>query len=383
MSMQSELRQLLPVEAYVSPDWFRREQAELFGKHWAFVGMAEDFMRAGDYRCVQVGRHSLVVLRDKEGGLRAFHNSCRHRGTRLLEGSGNVGSVLTCFYHSWTYDLAGRLIGVPQEREQFPGLDKSCLGLRPAKVAAWKGMVFAHGEPDAGPFEAWLGAFPQKLGPHDPERMVEVADVLYRVRANWKIVVENFIDGYHLFHLHKHSLGDGDFTRQRWEPTGRHWTFYRPLKEGVTHDKLLLPVIAGVPSNFGAGAYVLFPSFCLYETATYWLTFNVIPVEAGLSHVHVRTRADPRALERQALPMPPPDQMPAHIIAAKGPHASMRILPKDVHPLESNNVTLEDVYACEAMQAGLESAGAAIGPLSRHESPLPFFQRQVLDHVAA
>src|SRR6185437_13012243 len=94
-------RQILPIEAYTSEAWFRREQAELFGRVWVFAAMAEDLKKPGDYKVVQTGRASLILLRDREGALRAFHNSCRHRGTRLLEGEGNVGRAVTCFYHGW------------------------------------------------------------------------------------------------------------------------------------------------------------------------------------------------------------------------------------------------------------------------------------------
>src|SRR4051812_44359235 len=83
-------RQILPVEAYTSEDWFRREQRELFGTTWLFAGMTEDVAKPGDYQCVQSGGPPIFLLRDKENRLRAFHNVCRHRGARLVEGAGNV-----------------------------------------------------------------------------------------------------------------------------------------------------------------------------------------------------------------------------------------------------------------------------------------------------
>ncbi|MBI3708165.1 MAG: aromatic ring-hydroxylating dioxygenase subunit alpha [Proteobacteria bacterium] len=383
MSTQTERRQVMPIQAYTSEDWFRREQRELFSRVWSFACMDEDLKQPGDYHCVQAGHTPLILLRDRENRLRAFHNTCRHRGTRLLEGRGNLGRAITCFYHSWSYDLAGRLIGVPHEREAFPGLDKSCYGLHAAKVATWKNLVFVHPDPDAEPLDRWLDDFPQKLGPHDPERLVEVADVLYRVRANWKIVIENFIDGYHLFHLHRVSLGDGDFTQQKWQPAGRHWTFYRPLKPGIYHNDQTLPVVHGVPSNYGAGAYVLFPNLALYETATFWLTFHVLPLAAGLSQVNVRTRANAEALQRADNAPTEIKELPEHILSAKGPHAAMRLNLTDIHPLRSDNVMLEDIHACEAVQHGMQSSACEIGPLSTYETSLPFFQRQILDFVPA
>ncbi|HZS83342.1 MAG TPA: aromatic ring-hydroxylating dioxygenase subunit alpha [Stellaceae bacterium] len=382
-------RQIMPAEAYVSMEWFRREQAELFSRCWVFAGMTEDLKAPGDYQVIATGRASLILLRDAEGGLRAFHNNCRHRGTRLLEGKGNVGRAITCFYHSWSYDLAGRLKSVTLESEQFPGIDKSCLGLKPASVATWRNLVFVNPDPAAEPLERWLSDIPQKLGPfeegetrpHDPERLVEVADVVYRVRANWKIIVENFIDGYHLPLLHPISLGDGDFMKQHWEAVGRHQAFYRPLKPGISHNDRPLPVIEGLPANYGASYQWLFPNLGLYNLATFWSTFHVIPLEAGLSLVQSRIRAMPEALERAANWPREFTDLPPHIVSAKGPYAEARDPFPPVHPTKSNNVMLEDIYACEAVQAGLE-AGGTIGPLSRWERPLEFFQRQVLDYVA-
>src|SRR5215469_2034474 len=385
-------RQLLPVEAYTSENWFRREQRELFGSTWLFAGMVEDVQSPGDYMALQNGGPPIFVLRDKEGQLRAFHNVCRHRGARLVQGTGNLGRAIICFYHNWTYELSGELKSATLERELFPELDKTCHGLHPATVATWKNLVFVHPDPDAAPpFADWLADVPQKLGPfepgqnrvHDPERLVEVSNVVYRVRANWKIVAENFIDGYHLPLLHPISLGDGDFLRQKWQPAGRHQAFYRPLKPGITHDKQPLPVVDGVPATFGAAYQWLYPNLALYETATIWSTFHVIPLAPDLSLVHSRTRAMPSKDHKPGAPMPvmAASDLPEHIVSAKGYFAVERIGKTDTHPLKSNNVMLEDIYACEAIQSAMASPRFSVGPLSKWEAPLTFFQRQILEDV--
>lgn len=379
-----EAHQAMPIEAYTSDDWFAREQKELFEKVWTFAGMTEDLALAGDYKCLTVGRYPILVIRDHGGELRAFHNLCRHRGSQLLQGTGNVGEAITCFYHRWKYDLSGELLRVPQEKKQFPGLDKSCLGLLPAKLATWRNVVFVHPDPDAEPLETWLADFPDSVGPHEPENLVEVAHIRYRIKANWKIVVENFIDGYHFFYLHPNSLGDGDFYQQTWRPSGRHWIFYRPLKEGVSHDNEALPVLEGVDPTYGAGAYLLFPNLALYERATYWLTFFVEPLAANRSIVEIRIRARPEALEKlqnESADEPAPADLPDYIELAKGPAAFIRMPPEDVHPLDSDSVMLEDIYACEAVQNGMGSPKCEVGPLSKWESALTFHQQQILDYV--
>ena len=374
-------RQILRPEAYISADWYERERRELLGRVWTFVGFTGDFARPGDYRTVAAGCYPLAVLRDRDGGLNAFHNLCRHRGSRLLEGSGNAGTSIRCFYHNWTYDLSGRLVLVPQEAEQFRGLDKSCLGLKPAKVATWRNLVFAHPDPRAEALESWLAGFGERVGPHEIERLVEVADVTYRCKANWKLVIENFIDGYHFFYLHPVSFGDADYHGQRWWPAGRHWMFHRPLKPGVTHENEDLPVIRGVDSAYGAGAYVLFPNLALFETATSWSTFHARAIGPDETLIDIRLLAEPTALERLGTKDVPLDALPDCVVASKGPYSFHRAEDRELHPLKSDNAMLEDIYACEAMQAGMASPAYEVGPLSGWETSLGFFQSQVLDYV--
>ena len=396
------LRQLLPVEAYTSRDWFDREQRELFGRTWAFAGMVEDVEAPGDYKCVDVGSAALVLLRDRQNSLRAFHNMCRHRGSRLLDGSGNIkGDSLVCFYHKWTYSLAKdlQLIGVPLQREVFPDLDKASLRLLPAKVATWKNLVFLHPDPAAEPLENWLADIPHKLGPfeagqtqlHDPEQLVETSDVVYRVRSNWKILVENFIDGYHLPLLHAGPLNTGDFSAQRWRPAGHHQAFYRPLKASVGQEGAYVghygdrpwPTIRGVPERYGASYQWLFPNLALFQTATSWSSFHVIPIAPDESLVHSRARA--AAIDR----MPPeqnldPEDLPEYIVSAKGRCLSpseRRSNSSQVHPLESNDVMREDIFACESIQRSMQSSRFKVGPLSRWEAPMVHFQKQVLEFV--
>ena len=378
---QTNNRQLLPVEAYTSQAWFEREQRELFTKVWSFCALTEDLKQPGDYKCVEVGGAPYLLLRDADNNLVGYHNMCRHRGSRLMEGSGNTGTTMVCFYHRWSYALDGRLLGVPQARSEFPGLDKSCLGLLPVQVATWRNMIFLNPDLEAASLDSWLAGAPDMI-PHEPDKLVEVGDMLYRVRANWKVVAENFIDSYHLFYLHDVSLGDGDFDNLKQWPSGRHWHERRGLKPGFSHDKLLLPVIDGISPTFGFDGVWLFPTVALVAQATMWLTFHLIPVSPEESLVHIRVRAAPAALDRPDLP-PEPDQasLPAYMLHAHGPYTAVRLDTKDVHPLESASVMREDIYACEAMQQGMHSPRWEVGPLSSWEESLSFFQRQVLDFV--
>jgi Rieske 2Fe-2S family protein len=144
------------------------------------------------------------------------------------------------------------------------------------------------------------------------------------------------------------------------------------------------PTIDGVPDAYGASYQWLFPNLGLFQTATSWSTFHVIPVGPALSLVHSRVRAMPVADMPDEQTVDPAD-LPDHIVSAKGRSLSAserRSAGPAPHPLKSKDVMLEDIYACEAVQRGMGSPRFTVGTLSKWEAPLAFFQRQVLDYVA-
>ena len=206
---------ILPVEAYTSQDWFEREQARIFSRTWAYGGLAEDVSEPGQYVSVQAGLNNIFVVMDQDRRLRAFHNICRHRGTQLLRAVGKTRQVITCPYHDWTYSLEGCLLSVPDRKSQFPELDMSSLGLKKASVARWRGMLWVHPDENAISVEDWFGSVEARLGPHKVDDLVEYTSgrAEYTIAANWKIVVENYIDGYHLAHLHAGTLSMYDHSR--------------------------------------------------------------------------------------------------------------------------------------------------------------------------
>ena len=168
--MPATARCLLPREAYVSQEWHDREQQTLFADSWSYAATLTELSNIGDYVTLNVGPYPLMVLRDSAGGLKAFHNLCRHRGNELLEGHGAIeGGRITCPYHRWTYDIDGNLQAVPQKAQCFPGLVPEHLGLLEAAVGEFKGLVFVHPEPDAD-FSQFLADLPNAAWPHCPGR---------------------------------------------------------------------------------------------------------------------------------------------------------------------------------------------------------------------
>ena len=199
---------VLPVDAYTSQEWFDREQRVIFSRVWRFAGFAEDITEPGQFISVQAGLNNIFIVMGRDRRLRAFHNICRHRGTQLLRAVGKAQRAITCPYHDWTYNLEGELVSVPEADKEFSGLDKTCLGLKPASVDLWRSMLFVHPDPQAGSIMDWFGEIEPELGPHRVEELIEYPDAAtsYEIKANWKIVVENYIDVYHLAHLHSGTL---------------------------------------------------------------------------------------------------------------------------------------------------------------------------------
>ncbi|MEM7221587.1 MAG: aromatic ring-hydroxylating dioxygenase subunit alpha [Pseudomonadota bacterium] len=368
---------VLPVEAYTSQAWFDREQAQIFSRTWAFAGLAEDIGEPGQYRAVQAGLNNIFIVMGRDGHLRAFHNLCRHRGTRLVPESGQARRLIACPYHDWAYDLEGRLIAVPEKEREFPDLDLSCHGLKPASVALWRGMLWVHPSPDAGPIAEWFGAVEPQLGPHRPEELVEIEEARshHEIKANWKIVVENYIDAYHLSHLHSGTLAMYDHAKIESGFVGPHFAFWEPLADHYEADVEVnapMPLIERVPRDrLGVWVPMLFPSLGLAESESSWSTFHVTPLAPDLSLVETRTKvenASEQAFERQA----------ARSAGFWQRHVRPKRSGDETDPLASGDFMAEDVYICEQQQASLTSPYFSVGATARHgEAALRRYQEVV------
>ena len=188
---------------------------------WQIAGREEELAAPGDFLEYTIGDDSIVVVRTESGEISAFHNACRHRGTRLAEGCGAFErGEIRCPYHAWTYALDGRLVRVP-DREEFAGLP-SDLGLRSVRVECWGGFVFVNMDLDAEPLLEFLDPLPTLLAPY---RFDELRFRTYRstiIEANWKAVVDAFNESYHVQGLHEQILPWTDDTSIAYEQFERH-----------------------------------------------------------------------------------------------------------------------------------------------------------------
>ena len=216
---------------YVDPASLDREQEAIFARTWQLGGHASAVAEPGRFMTVRTGRESALVIRGEDGELRAFRNVCRHRAARLREGSGDCGKALRCPYHGWTYRTDGRLIGVPEGRG-FPGLDKTQLGLMPASVEIFHGLVFVNLDPGAAPLAPTLDGLGEKLAPYGIERLEPFGDFQPSSQpANWKIVADNYLEGYHVPIAHPSLMRLLDYQSYTVEVGEGYVWFEAPLRK--------------------------------------------------------------------------------------------------------------------------------------------------------
>lgn len=180
-----------------------REWSEMWQKTWLLAGLEQDVEEAGDFLTFDIGTESILVTRTFTGELRAHYNVCQHRGNRLqMLSLGSVAGRHTCPYHGWSYDLEGRLVNVP-DQERFGGrVDCATRSLKSVQVQAWAGMVWINMDPHAPPLEAFLGSIMAEIEPYHIDHMVLARDQTCALDANWKTVIDNFSEVYHVDFIH-------------------------------------------------------------------------------------------------------------------------------------------------------------------------------------
>jgi choline monooxygenase len=195
----------LPGWCYTSPQFYDREVLRIFRKVWNFMGREDEIPKPGDYMTFDLCGEPIVILRDRAGKVRAFANSCRHRGTKLLAGRGNCATI-SCPYHAWTYALSGELIGVPG-MEQTIGFEKREYGLPEIRLESFDGFIFVNLDREAKGLSDYLGDFAERLVSHDLANMRCVRRREYDLACNWKIYIENAMEEYHTPTVHRASIG--------------------------------------------------------------------------------------------------------------------------------------------------------------------------------
>jgi Rieske 2Fe-2S family protein len=208
-TLPDSLVKTLPGSAYSDPEVFAREQELIFEHLWFCAVRSSDIGKPGAFKTVQVGRESILITRSRSGEARAFFNICRHRGAQLCtEESGEVKRSFQCPYHAWTYDLDGKLIAAPN-LTKMPDIDRVEYGLRTVHVREWLGYVWVCVAKDAPSFdESVMGDVRTRLGDvesidnYDVQGLELGRRITYDVKANWKLIIENFMECYHCATIH-------------------------------------------------------------------------------------------------------------------------------------------------------------------------------------
>ena len=347
----------LPQVCYVSPTLFAAEQERIFAQRWLCIGREEQVAQPGQFVVVNIGRDSLIVVRDRTDTVRALYNVCRHRGTRLCEAeSGKLPGSIQCPYHAWTYGLDGRLIGVPDQRE-LEGFDKADYPLLQAHVALWEGFVFINLAEDPVPFRE---AFAPLIGRVDRWNLAALRvgrRFDYDVRSNWKLLFQNYSECYHCSPLHPSLVKLSPPT------SGENDLVDGPILGGfmVISEQGGSMTVSGRSCGVPVGDlsaddaqrvyyYSIFPNMLLSLHHDYVMLHTFEPVAPDRTRIRCEFLFHPGTL------------------------ADPAFNPDDGADFW-DGVNREDWHICELSQAGIKSRAYRPGPYSRRESLSAAFDR--------
>ena len=195
----------MPPEIYTSQDISALEAKNIFARDWVCAGLANEIPNPGDYITYTIVDQPVFVTRDNAGNVRAYANVCRHRMMQLLEGRGNKKRIV-CPYHAWTYDLNGKLVGAPH-MQHSNAFSKKDICLPEVNVEVWEGWIYLSLNPDAIPVVETLKPLAKIVERYNMADYVPVVTEDHAWKTNWKLLTENFMEGYHLPVAHKATVG--------------------------------------------------------------------------------------------------------------------------------------------------------------------------------
>jgi len=339
-----ERARTIPSRWFHDADLYGLECRAVFGDTWQAAGRAALVAEPGSFLTTEIAGEPILVVRDAEGSLRAFFNVCRHRASPVMTEPSGKASRLRCRYHGWTYDLAGRLRGAPE----FDGVADFCRddhGLVPVTVAEWGPFVWVHTSGRTPPLAEYLAPLPERVSAQLASLRF-VARREYDIACNWKVFVDNYLDGgYHVKTVHPGLAGVLDYTHYRTEIYTHTSVQLSPLKSSDGS------AVAGVRTGGLAQYWWLFPNLMLNLYEGVMDTNLVLP----LGPARCRVVFDFWFADTEG---------PA---AEKFMHESMAV---------AHQVQLEDIGICEQVQCGLASRSFDTGRFSvrREKSGYHFHQ---------
>ena len=385
-----------PVSDYVSPQTFARERELVYRRSWLIVARDEDVPEPDDFITLDIPTcdASVIVARGKDGVLRAFYNTCSHRGVALVCAARGHARTFRCPYHAWTYGNDGSLRAIPAEQD-FPDVDKATNGLTAIALESWNGFIFLNFQPEPElSFKDFMAGLDEVFAGMNFGDYAFTIRYEEQVAANWKLLVNAFNEGYHIPFLHARTLvpqlvtSDNPFlqyhdirrfgphsssTLQRnydWRPESPALQFAIahmlptsvPDLEAIAAGRAGLTQHPGVNAigiaNFGTEVITIFPNVVLQPLANGFLLFTFWPTAADALRVDVRVhaKAPPAGLREEFAA--------AHMLAA------------------TRDVLTEDISMSQVQQAGLRAGPGKAVYFGENEAHLRFFATAVADFMA-
>ena len=294
----------LPPQVYTDSTILAYETEAIFRRHWLCLGRSDQLPSAGDYTCLDFAGQAIILLRNKDGALGAFANTCRHRGARLMEGSGKTAGI-RCPFHSWAYKLDGSLAGAPQ-MDKVDGFCKSDFGLIPYHVAERLGFVFVCLAKDAPDLDAALGDFANIHTPWPLESLVSKRRQQIEVNCNWKTFIEVFNEYYHLPFVHPDSIDDVYNTPDEGDVVAGHFATQFGSTEGTggllqTTQQKPLPVMPGLKGREANGVRYtwLFPNMTFAAGVDAVWVYEAYPLAADRCLVYQTACFPPETVQHE------------------------------------------------------------------------------------
>jgi choline monooxygenase len=352
----------LPARFYTDPAIYEAEKAAIFYKSWWCAGHKTQIAKPGSYLTTEIHEQGVVVTRGLDGVLRAFYNVCQHRGHELARGSGET-RLFTCPYHAWTYNLDGTL-RTARLTKALPDFKACDFALKPVRVEEFVGFVFVNLDPDAVSLKQQTGALEEEIRHYVPrvDEMVFAHRHNYDIKANWKVVIDNFLECYHCHPAHRDFVDLVDMDSYRNIINGR---YVSQVSDAPRTQTAKAYAFEKGDVDFGYAGWFLWPN----------LTIWAYPGEANISALMMIPAGPDRTLEHLDWFLPSTEITPQI-------EAAMTYMDKTLQP--------EDIALCESVQRGLKSNGYNQGrfvidpahpELSEHG--VHHFQRMVAEALSA
>jgi phenylpropionate dioxygenase-like ring-hydroxylating dioxygenase large terminal subunit len=344
----------LPSFLYTDASIFAEEKEKIFARTWQVVGHASQVVNPGDYFTTELVGEPLLFVRASDGKLRGFYNVCRHRAGPPAEGCGSR-KLFRCGYHGWTYGLDGALNSAT-EIEGVEGFRPEDFALAPVRTEEWFNLVFANLDPNAPPLRESLGELPKQAEKFSFAEMKLFERRTYDMKCNWKTYVDNYLEGYHLPIVHPGLNRELDYNAYVVEPYARHIRQFSPIR-GAQPGDATPRRYQEAGENLTTDYFWIFPNWMLNCYPDNVSLNIVLPVEPE------------RTLAIFEWYLPEKDH------ATSAAKASVEF---------SDQIQIEDIAICEAVQKNLRSRSYSRGRFSvKQEKGLHAFHRMYGECMAS